>query len=137
MKEDLDWMLEASCRNWSQNVFYWDSGSRNPMDPEEQRKQKVAKAICRRCPVRRQCLEYALAHEQPDPVYLGRGLSVSNTPAFGVWGGFTAAERHRKDAKHLETHRNANERLECSQGRRCAGCRPIDQWAAKLLEEAV
>lgn len=38
-----------------------------------------AKAICRMCPVRRQCLDYALEHREH----------------YGVWGGTTSGERDR------------------------------------------
>jgi len=38
-----------------------------------------AKAICARCPVRRQCLEFAQANE----------------PVYGIWGGTTHEERQR------------------------------------------
>ncbi|GIU91331.1 MAG: transcriptional regulator WhiB [Acidimicrobiia bacterium] len=38
-----------------------------------------AKAVCFACPVRAECLEYALATEQPE----------------GVWGGLTRRERVR------------------------------------------
>lgn len=39
-----------------------------------------AVTICQGCPVRQQCLEWAVANQEP----------------IGVWGGLTAAERHRK-----------------------------------------
>lgn len=38
-----------------------------------------AKAICARCPVRRQCLEFARTHE----------------PGYGIWGGTTPEDRQR------------------------------------------
>jgi WhiB family transcriptional regulator, redox-sensing transcriptional regulator len=38
-----------------------------------------AKAVCAHCPVRRQCLEFAQAHE----------------PVYGIWGGTTFEERQR------------------------------------------
>lgn len=38
-----------------------------------------AKAVCAGCPVRRQCLEFARAHE----------------PLYGIWGGTTLEERER------------------------------------------
>jgi hypothetical protein len=41
---------------------------------------QAAKGICRRCPAREQCLEYALEHEL----------------VFGIWGGLSTAERRRK-----------------------------------------
>ncbi len=38
-----------------------------------------AKAICAGCEVRRECLQFALAHE----------------PAYGIWGGMTPEDRQR------------------------------------------
>lgn len=46
-------------------------------DFEEKSKYRVAKEFCNRCPVRRQCLEYALANEEQ----------------FGMFGGKTPRER--------------------------------------------
>lgn len=44
---------------------------------EEKSKYRIAKAFCERCPVRRQCLEYA----------------VENEEQFGMFGGKTPRER--------------------------------------------
>lgn len=38
-----------------------------------------AKAVCRSCPVRAECADYALTHNEPD----------------GIWGGMSARERRR------------------------------------------
>lgn len=43
-----------------------------------------AKAVCRTCPVRNQCLEYAL----------------SNKERYGCWGGLAPIERLRIERKH-------------------------------------
>jgi hypothetical protein len=40
---------------------------------------RAAKSVCSACPVRRECLKAALSGEEE----------------WGVWGGFTAPERHR------------------------------------------
>lgn len=50
------------------DVFYEDS----------ERARRAAKAICADCPVRADCLAYALKARE----------------AFGVWGGLSANERH-------------------------------------------
>ncbi|MDQ5874483.1 MAG: WhiB family transcriptional regulator [Actinomycetota bacterium] len=49
--------------------------------PERGRSAEPAKRICARCPVREECLEWALQHED-----------------FGVWGGLSAQERKRTRA---------------------------------------
>lgn len=46
---------------------------------ERSQATREAKAICRGCPVRRECLAYALANREP----------------FGIWGGCSERERRR------------------------------------------
>jgi Transcription factor WhiB len=62
----------GSCAN--QETGWW-------FPPKAQKKQdiensKAAVAICQKCPIRKECLEYALSWE-----------------AFGIWGGFTERQR--------------------------------------------
>ena len=64
-----DWRADAACREADVNVFF-------PTTDEE---AGPAKAICAACPVRTECLEFALATRQED----------------GVWGGLTEIERRR------------------------------------------
>lgn len=66
------WMDDALCRQFPAELFF----------PEDDRAQaatyaKAAKEVCGQCPVRAQCLEYALA----------RGENA------GVWGGMSPRER--------------------------------------------
>ena len=64
--DDPRWRLEAACRERSVRTFFPDQS-----DPT------TARRICARCPVRRECLEYALVTGQEH----------------GVWGGTTPRER--------------------------------------------
>lgn len=66
---NLSWRQRAACRGVDPDVFY-------PASDEE---AEEAKSICRACPVREACLEYALANRERD----------------GVWGGATERERRR------------------------------------------
>ena len=68
----VDWWRYAACRDADPEIFFPVS-SVGPGRGEVAR----AKAICARCPVRRQCLQFALATRQ----------------AHGVWGGTTEEER--------------------------------------------
>lgn len=63
------WMLEARCLDADPEAFFPDRGG----STEE------AKAICDMCPVRSDCLEYA----------------VTNDIKFGIWGGTSVRERRR------------------------------------------
>jgi WhiB family redox-sensing transcriptional regulator len=64
-----DFFDDAACRAVGTEVFF----------PTSEAQATEAKAICAACPVREECLEYALA----------------TRPGDGVFGGLTAAERHR------------------------------------------
>jgi len=66
---NLSWRQRAACRGVDPDVFY-------PASDEE---AEEARSICRVCPVREACLEYALANRERD----------------GVWGGATERERRR------------------------------------------
>ncbi|MDP8938230.1 MAG: WhiB family transcriptional regulator [Actinomycetota bacterium] len=63
------WRREAACRDMDTDIFF-------PLTDEE---AGPAKAVCATCPVRSECLQFALASRQHD----------------GVWGGLTEAERRR------------------------------------------
>lgn len=63
-----DWQEWAVCAQTDPEAFF----------PETRHTPYAAKAVCERCPVREQCLDYALAN--------GGALA-------GVWGGLTEAER--------------------------------------------
>jgi WhiB family redox-sensing transcriptional regulator len=62
------WQQQASCRGMDPEVFHCT----NPA---------AALAVCQRCPVRLECLAYALEHE----------TNLHDT--YGTWGGATINER--------------------------------------------
>lgn len=64
-----DWQERGACRDADPDLFFPERGS--PGDS--------AKRVCVTCPVRIECLEYALA----------------NSERYGVWGGLTERERTR------------------------------------------
>lgn len=66
---NLTWRKHAACSGLEPEVFY----------PVSEEQAEEAKAICRECPVREPCLDYALANRERD----------------GVWGGATERERRR------------------------------------------
>lgn len=63
-----EWRSEAACRDVDPNLFFPSENST--------RQTKAAKAICRGCFCRVQCLEYAIS-----------------TDSEGIWGGMTYDER--------------------------------------------
>ncbi len=78
MAQTLDsWQVRASCRGPQAEVFF-------PPNRAERKEEKVAreqraKEICRSCPVRKLCLEYALRIKEPH----------------GIWGGLNETERRQ------------------------------------------
>ncbi len=71
--DERAWMLEAKCLDADPEAFF----------PEKGGSTREAKRICSICPVREECLEYALEHDE----------------RFGIWGGLS--ERERRRAKRL------------------------------------
>lgn len=75
--EPLPWQRRAACRGPVAKVFY-PPATPEPRSAREAREAQ-AKAICRACPVRPECLDYALAIREPH----------------GIWGGMSELERSR------------------------------------------
>jgi len=71
--EDLPWAADAKCLQADPDTFF----------PEKGGSTREAKRICAQCPVRAECLEYAL----------------DNDERFGIWGGLS--ERERRKLKRL------------------------------------
>lgn len=68
---DAEWRRRAACRGMEPDL--WFPHSEQPED------EAPAKAVCATCPVRLDCLEFALVTRQDD----------------GVWGGVGPRERRR------------------------------------------
>lgn len=66
---DEPWRDDAICAQTDPEAFF----------PEKGGSTKEAKKICQGCPVRHECLQYALDHEE----------------RFGIWGGLSERERRR------------------------------------------
>jgi WhiB family redox-sensing transcriptional regulator len=78
-----DWFDDAACRDVGTDVFF----------PVSESQAGEAKAICATCPVRDECLEFAL----------------ETRPGDGVWGGLTPTERHRVIRRRQKAARKARE----------------------------
>jgi len=79
--ERRDWWRSAACQDTDPELFF-PVTQYGPGAGETAR----AKAVCADCPVRRQCLQYALATGQ----------------MHGVWGGLTESERQLHLAREQE-----------------------------------
>jgi WhiB family redox-sensing transcriptional regulator len=69
------WQQRAACRG--EDSVYFFAPSYFERRAEKNAREAVAKAICVRCPVRVECLEYALAIRENH----------------GIWGGLNEMER--------------------------------------------
>jgi len=67
------WMDEGLCAQTDPEEFFADKGGST----------RLAKRVCRRCPVRRDCLRFAMEHSEK----------------FGVWGGTSERERRHLRAR--------------------------------------
>ncbi|MGV9255300.1 WhiB family transcriptional regulator [Streptomyces sp. NPDC003697] len=70
----MDWRERGACRSEDPELFFplGDGGL-------SLRQTEQARAVCRRCPVLRECRAFALRNRERD----------------GIWGGMTATERRR------------------------------------------
>jgi WhiB family redox-sensing transcriptional regulator len=66
------WVASAACRGLNPDLFFVERGDTTGY--------REAKAICATCPVRADCLGYAMA---------------SPREAFGIWGGTSEKQRRR------------------------------------------
>jgi len=71
------WRAAAACHGVDAESFF--PPSHFERKPEKDEREGAARALCARCPVRPQCLEYALLVEEPH----------------GIWGGLNELERRR------------------------------------------
>ena len=78
---ELEWQDKALCAEVDPEMFY----------PEKGGSTREAKAVCRSCEVRAECLEYALDHAE----------------AFGIWGGMSERERRRLKQYRAQQPRKA------------------------------
>jgi WhiB family transcriptional regulator, redox-sensing transcriptional regulator len=71
----IGWQYRAACRGDDSSLFF--APSYFERKEEKDAREARAKAICARCTVREECLEYALRIREPH----------------GVWGGMNELER--------------------------------------------
>jgi WhiB family redox-sensing transcriptional regulator len=70
-----DWRDRAACRDEDPELFFPVGDGAGAQDQIAR-----AQAVCERCPVRQQCLDFALSTGQDA----------------GIWGGLTAAQRRSR-----------------------------------------
>ena len=78
---DMTWRAGAACRNLDTEIFF----------PDSEADAGPALSVCATCPVRNECLDWAIATRQHD----------------GVWGGTTESERKRIRRRRAAAARTA------------------------------
>ncbi|MFY0406982.1 WhiB family transcriptional regulator [Solicola sp. PLA-1-18] len=80
-QDQYEWQYDGACNDADPETFFSPEFERG--DRRDAR-ESAAKAFCARCPVVRECLEHALAAEEP----------------FGVWGAKNTRERMAMLGRH-------------------------------------
>ncbi|HLE80221.1 MAG TPA: WhiB family transcriptional regulator [Dehalococcoidia bacterium] len=116
MRYTPDWYERAACKGRRSSLFFAEQGSRKKARLAAER---IAKRICARCPVRKDCLISALSNEKiPMPLDDTRTLYYDT---WGIWGGTNRRER------------DATRHLKRCKDRFCRGCRSMRE-RVRLLE---
>jgi len=78
----VSWQYRAACRGMDALLFFGPDGEPRP---QREIREARAKAVCQLCPVRVQCLDYALR----------------NSIRHGIWGGLNGEERARERRRRV------------------------------------
>jgi len=82
---DRSWQANGLCRGNHSYLFFPPSNVERK--EERERREHKAKAICAVCPVKVDCLEFALEIREP----------------YGIWGGMTETERRQTLSRRAAT----------------------------------
>ncbi len=80
------WQDDAWCRGEDLVLFFGPEGERQP---EKDARERKAKAICAQCPVRAECLDYALSRPEK----------------YGLWSGLGEEERASERRRRMRKDR--------------------------------
>jgi WhiB family transcriptional regulator, redox-sensing transcriptional regulator len=101
--EDLSWQDQAVCAEVGGDFWF----------PEKGGSTREPKKVCHACPVRAECLEYALKHDE----------------RFGVWGGLS--ERERRRLKRPPPAGRPRSEAPASRFRGVTWMAPLGKWQAR------
>jgi WhiB family redox-sensing transcriptional regulator len=74
--ENWDWQIRAACRGLDPMLFFQQTNARGRT---KRMNEARARAVCAKCPVVAECLNWALSVNEP----------------YGMWGGLSPDERQR------------------------------------------
>lgn len=73
------WTAQAACVGMDPDLFYLDKS-----DPFAAHARVVIKEVCGACPVRQQCLDYAIDNGEQYGIWSGRSFASSARPKRGA-----------------------------------------------------
>lgn len=91
---EVGWMSQAACAPEDHAKFFPESSSSQRGGSASRAKEHIAKRICARCPVRRECLTFALSFVDVRGIWNPREEKYYKPNPVGVYGGLTARERN-------------------------------------------
>lgn len=107
LEPDTDWMQDARCRGVHAPDLFFPA-------PYDSKAIAEAKAVCAECPVRTECLNYALDTRQADGIFGGLTWSERRK------GGIRSRRRAERGEAPLPTHGSRTSYLN---GCRCFTCK--------------
>lgn len=107
-----DWHTEAACRGLNPDLFYGEFNRRLTAD---------AKAVCATCPVRQECLDWA----------------VTTVETHGIWGGMSPKERSGLRRRQPAVHGTRSRYMSGTNPCRCDACRAANNEYKKARYVAV
>lgn len=66
----IDWRDEANCASLPKSVFF-DYNSKDASFKERKERTEYAMGVCRECPVKEQCYEFAVRNCEPHGIWAG------------------------------------------------------------------
>jgi WhiB family transcriptional regulator, redox-sensing transcriptional regulator len=75
LEAEARWQDRAACKGMDPTLFFGPEYAETVKEKRD--REDAAKAVCNTCPVKQECLEYALDARE----------------AYGIWGGMTELER--------------------------------------------
>ncbi|MFI6496848.1 WhiB family transcriptional regulator [Nonomuraea typhae] len=92
LRPDWSWQHRAVCKGEDLVLFFGPDGERQP---ERDVRERKAKAICGGCPVRRECLDYALSRNEK----------------YGFWAGLNEDERASERRRRMKAANRGQARM--------------------------